>query len=227
MITFSNFFFSLIVLLTISYLTGYFLKIFSGQKYGLVLFPGTVIHELSHLIACLLTGAKIKKTKIFSTKGGFIKHGKPLLPILGPAVISLFPVFGGIAVLYFIFEISQFNPPEFYSSIEFLEELKVFFAENYNLWQFWALIYLIISIVVCIIPSKKDLENSALSLLFIFSIVFILFHFNVLTDQIELVFERLMDVLIYGTVLGSIGLVVSFCLYLFKIILVKFLHIFS
>lgn len=41
-------------------------------------FPGVVVHELSHYIACVLTGVKVYRVKFFSLKGpAYVVHARP------------------------------------------------------------------------------------------------------------------------------------------------------
>ncbi len=56
-----------------------------------VFFPGIILHELSHAIACVALGVKIKKIKWISKEGGFVihEHNKSYKTI----IISLIPFF--------------------------------------------------------------------------------------------------------------------------------------
>ena len=40
-------------------------------------FPGMVVHELSHFLACEFLGVKVSKLKLFGTKEAFVEHAKP------------------------------------------------------------------------------------------------------------------------------------------------------
>lgn len=56
-----------------------------------VFFPGIILHELSHAIACVALGVKIKKIKWISKEGGFVihEHNKSYKTI----IISVMPFF--------------------------------------------------------------------------------------------------------------------------------------
>ena len=56
-------------------------------------FPGVVIHECSHVLGCLLTGAEIQKIVLFSEGGGSVTYARPKIPLLGDVIISTAPVF--------------------------------------------------------------------------------------------------------------------------------------
>ncbi|MCX8158522.1 MAG: M50 family metallopeptidase [Candidatus Diapherotrites archaeon] len=43
----------------------------------LLLFPGVILHEFSHYIACLLVGVKVHKAKFFSFEEAYVKHSMP------------------------------------------------------------------------------------------------------------------------------------------------------
>ena len=56
--------------------------------------PGIMFHEISHLIACLLTGAKVQKVVLISRSGGSVTHGPPKGGFIGTSVISMAPSIG-------------------------------------------------------------------------------------------------------------------------------------
>jgi len=45
--------------------------------YSLLRAPGVIIHELSHVLGCLISGAKVKKLNIKTKKGNFELLIKP------------------------------------------------------------------------------------------------------------------------------------------------------
>jgi len=68
----------------------------------LLIFPGTVIHELSHYLACLLTGVRVRQVRLFSPQ----KNGAMGWVMSDPAdplrrsVIALAPFVGGSLAIY-------------------------------------------------------------------------------------------------------------------------------
>ena len=81
--------------------------------YLLIMWPGVIVHELSHLIGCLLTGTRVFEVKLFSPREespgnlvlGYVTHAKPRNPF-AQFIVSAAPFFGGAAalwgILYFI-----------------------------------------------------------------------------------------------------------------------------
>ena len=61
--------------------------------YLFIRFPGVVLHECSHIIGCLVTGARIRKVVLFSKDGGSVTYSRPLLPYIGDVIISTAPLF--------------------------------------------------------------------------------------------------------------------------------------
>ncbi len=68
--------------------------------------PGVIIHEYSHALACLITGAKIHEIKLFKKEGGHVKHEPPKWPpkftFFSKVLISFAPVVGCILVMWFL-----------------------------------------------------------------------------------------------------------------------------
>lgn len=75
--------------------------------YLFVMWPGVIVHELSHLVGCLVTGTKVLEVKLFSPREespgnmvlGYVAHAKPRNP-LAAFVVSAAPFFGGAAALW-------------------------------------------------------------------------------------------------------------------------------
>ncbi len=47
------------------------------NKEPIVFFPGIVFHELSHVLACHLTGVKVRNVKWFGVDEAYVQHDKP------------------------------------------------------------------------------------------------------------------------------------------------------
>lgn len=110
--------------------------------YYIVLFPGIILHEISHITGCLITLTKVRKVKLFSLKGGFVMHEKPTLPILGIFIISIAPLVVGLFISHILFGLI-YTP----------EGLKYQLSTAIYL-------YLIFSIILTMLPSKTDIINS-------------------------------------------------------------------
>jgi len=135
--------------------------------YRFIVMPGVVVHELSHAIGCLLTGARIVEIRLFSRHGGYVKHTRPRLPVLGPVIVSMAPLFGGVLFIYIIALLMD------YSGIGYLDPARPvgalatlwsFLAANAARWHFWVFLYLLVSVAASLGPSNRDLRNALVGL---------------------------------------------------------------
>lgn len=126
-------------------------------------YVGACVHESSHAIVCILTGAKIKEFKVFSSQPHVI-HGKPKLPLIGNALISSAPIFGGLLFLflvnrfvlggYFSVAAGSADPPSvFRNALGFWAQLHLL------AWQSWVMILLFLNVGAMIGPSWQDIKN--------------------------------------------------------------------
>ncbi|HTK05444.1 MAG TPA: hypothetical protein VL500_07700 [Candidatus Eisenbacteria bacterium] len=75
--------------------------------YLLIMWPGVIVHELSHFVGCLLTRTKVYEVKLFSPREespgnlvlGYVTHEKPRNPF-SQFIVSAAPFFGGAAALW-------------------------------------------------------------------------------------------------------------------------------
>lgn len=220
--------FWMIVFLFISFFLGIiWSKISTSNKYYILIFPGVIIHEFSHILGCFLTGAKITDVKFFTSKGSYVKHKKPKIPFIGTAIIGLFPIVGGIASLYLFSYFLGFNLPYFeiisanlYESFIVLIKSAVdFFSSYWGKSSFWFFLYLSISIIICLIPSKQDFKNSFSGIIFTILIFIIFNYLNWFSDFTFFLLAHLMSFLTLGIFLGIISLIVSGFIYFLKKIL--------
>jgi len=123
---------------------------------------GTIIHELSHAILCVLTGAKITEFSILS-KQPHVSHSKSKLPLLGQPLISLAPIAGG---LFFIYAINVWLLNNYFTVAisnnwyEAINSLFIYVSQiNLADWESWVMLLLLINIGAMIGPSTKDLKN--------------------------------------------------------------------
>lgn len=143
----------------------------------LLIAPGVAVHELSHAIACLLTGAKINKIVLFRFDGsGEVRHGKPKLKYLGDVMISLAPLAGGAACLWLL-GILLDTPVNFYSvrasgvspnTLNFLlvmielvwDDLVLAITKtDWLSWKSWVFVYFAMCFTLSMGPSPQDLKN--------------------------------------------------------------------
>ncbi len=123
---------------------------------------GALVHESSHALLCLATGAKIEKMEVFSTQPHVI-YRKSKLPILGDLFISFAPIIGGII---FIFIVNHFLLGDYFvvpiiaTWQDFLlEPLRLIIQANPIHWQSWVMIALFINVGAMLGPSLQDMKN--------------------------------------------------------------------
>lgn len=159
----------LAAILALGYWTNLLLaKSFPINFYRFLVAPGVILHELSHVLFCALTGAKVRRITLFSKKGGEVLHGPSKIPIVGQMLISLAPLAGGTLALYFT---TQFFVPEILTyqnqigldskglSQLLLASFKNFSRLNYTNWQDILYLYLVLSFAAAMAPSKQDLQH--------------------------------------------------------------------
>ncbi|KHE90368.1 MAG: hypothetical protein K8F52_03350 [Candidatus Scalindua rubra] len=141
------------------------------------LFPGAVIHELSHALLCLVTGTTIKELNIFKIENSGIQYDRPKVPYLFDFFITTSPIFG-CAVILIVTSIILGNPIQVSESLpnEMTLSMKLVFdyAKNFldMIWVtlnlFWksgfqsisSILFIIASIIftVSMAPHKSDIK---------------------------------------------------------------------
>ncbi len=152
----------------------------------LFLFPGAVVHDLSHALLCLITGTTIKDLNILKLENGGIKYGKPKVPVLFDFFIATAPIFGCAFALILI-SIVLGNPIRVSESLpyEVTFSIKAVFdyAKNFldiiwvTLNAFWghgfrtisSIIFIIASVIftVSMAPHKGDIKYIVLGFIFL------------------------------------------------------------
>lgn len=175
------------VLLFLGFLTErIWARILPGMKYRLFVAPGVIVHELSHALACLLFLAPVQKISFFSREGGFVQHGRSRLGFLGNALIAMAPIFGITLFLWLLVywfgyalevKATDFSSADFWPNVSWLFEsawglIKI----NASSGLFWLFIYLAVSSVSALAPSKKDFQNALGGLMFLFFVGLIIFY---------------------------------------------------
>lgn len=110
----------------------------SYKLFRLFLFPGIIVHEASHMAACLLTGTPIQSVSFWTETGGEVIHHKPKLSVITQPLISFAPFPVGMILLLLLSQQITDSP-----------------------WQLsiiWGL--LMISIAATLAPSKTDIVNA-------------------------------------------------------------------
>ncbi len=173
----------------------------------LLYYVGALVHEASHAIVCLFTGAKIQEFSVLARQP-HVTYLKPKLPIVSNILISLAPIVGGIGFLYLVNRFwltGAFTLPELNSVSDLwlalgklLAQIRIFH------WQSWVMILLFLNAGAMIGPSARDLKNiwPALIILLFVSPPFLV-HLALLA--ILLILANIAVQIILGTVLALLG----------------------
>ena len=152
--------------------------------YHIVRAPGIVIHECSHVLGCLLTGAKVKNVVLLSKEGCSVTYSPSPIPFLGEVLINTAPLFCIPLALFgctWIFStyLGCVIPalPSAIDSVDTLAllgtQISAMFTANlichFNAW-FLLYLYLTISLVLSLAPSRQDMKNAALGIVIIVSL---------------------------------------------------------
>jgi hypothetical protein len=154
-------------------------------NYGVIRFLyyiGALVHETSHAVLCVLTGAKIKEFVVFSDQPHVV-HAKSKLPFLGELLISAAPVAGGLLFLflvnhyllgnYFSFSLAPTQVASWYDWKSVLAApLRFLLQINLLQWQSWVMVLLLFNVGAMLGPSTQDLKNVWPILIFLFFINF-------------------------------------------------------
>lgn len=130
---------------------------------------GAVVHETSHAVLCIVTGAKIQDFTVFSSQPHVV-HQKSRLPLIGEPLISFAPIAGGLLFLFlvnryllgshFIFTATwpQFSSWRDWGSV-LLVPLGLLRQIDLLQWQSWVMILLFFNVGAMLGPSPQDLKN--------------------------------------------------------------------
>lgn len=167
----------------------------SHRFFHYALAPGVVVHELSHLLACLLTGAKVGRVVLFGPSGGSVEHSDPRMPLLGRPLISLAPIMGCTLALWGVWwlfsdrlglkpselpgvELSAAGGLELWLVMRhlFIDAFRQVFSRKFLSLEGAAFVYLVLTFSVSMAPSRTDLRHALLGLVTIGAIVFLAEH---------------------------------------------------
>lgn len=210
----------LVAILLLSFLIDRLLvNSFLGKSYRFFVAPGIILHELSHALLCLLTGAKIKSISFFDKEGGSVKHESPKLPFFGQIFISLAPFVSGVIAIYFLSRwlgiresgIDLTNPN--YTGL--LAHIKDLISRiNFSSYTNWLILYLALSVIVTMTPSKQDFRNIAIPLILIILAVAASFYFKLHFNWLNyLPMDRILIILSPIVLLLILALLFSIIIY--------------
>lgn len=187
----------------------YVLKTFGMKGILVTACIGTPVHEIGHLLMCLIFRHKINEVQLLDFKCkngilGYVKHSwdlKSLYQNMGNFFIGIGPLFSGTVVLvlgmYFLLPVSfenfgnylNLNPTQL--DLALLMKMfiltgdlfgSIFTVENLARLNFWLYFVLAISVSSHMALSKADLKGSASGLVVIFFLI-------ILANVVALAFE--------------------------------------
>lgn len=150
-----------------------------GPVFRVFVIPGVIVHELSHALFCLLTGAKIQRIRLFRRDGGDVAHLPSKIPFIGPLLITFAPLVIGLILIILLARLvapDLSHIPAATSLGEFPQFLwLVVRATDWGQPMTWLWLYFILAIGATAAPSWQDLKNSWWSLLLIaVAVIFVL-----------------------------------------------------
>ena len=126
---------------------------------------GALVHETSHAVLCVLTGATIEEFTVFSDQPRVV-HRKSKIPFVGELLISAAPIAGGLLFLFLVNRYllgNYFIVPQVTDwnswRIVLSAALQFFLQINMLRWQSWVMILLLINAGAMLGPSTQDLKN--------------------------------------------------------------------
>lgn len=210
--------------LPIAYIVGWFGLIFGAsylinwllirsiirRYYRLFVAPGVLVHELSHALGCLITGAQITEINFWKVSGGHVKHYEPRLPLLGEAIIALAPIWGTFLVLSFL---TWLMAPQILDVLQGTTLATIVDVIDITKWQTWLYLYLVTSLVATIAPSKTDMTYALGSLVVLaVTLSVLLFFLPDLALSLDEWGELTQPYALFTLGLLGVGIVVAFLL---------------
>lgn len=169
-------------IILLSFVINKILMVSIGGIYRVFVAPGVIVHEMSHAMGCLLTGAKVSSVNVFKKDGGEVRHLPPRIPIIGQIIISLAPFIVGAIVIYLLAKAVGVKTTELGSQTQFARSPVASIWEMVKTIDFrsirsWLSLYLITTVAVTMTPSTQDLRNIVASVLAIILMVFLVVRY--------------------------------------------------
>jgi hypothetical protein len=193
--------------------------------YSAIRAPGVIVHECSHILGCIITGAKIKNVVYFSERGGSVTYTSSKIPYIGDVVISTAPlvcipiVLAGLTWVFSQYLGCVFPPmPVAVNSMDALYGLvitiAILFTQNlivrFNPW-FIVYLYLTVTLVLSLAPSAQDMKNAAIGIgiILIAGILILLSSLPSLVNMLVSIIHLIGIGFTFGLMFEIIALVIS------------------
>jgi hypothetical protein len=149
----------IIILLSLGYFSVYIRERYLDVRWiKPFTYLGIFIHELCHALACYATGGKVLRMSVSSTQGS-VEHYQPKIPLLGPILVAIAPLLGGVVIVGLLNKVLLANSIEIQSNNIWDNLVEIFSNLNFLTWQAWVLTFFFLNIGVMIGPSVQDLKN--------------------------------------------------------------------
>lgn len=181
------------------------------KQYRYFVAPGVIVHELSHALGCMATGAQILEINFWKKTGGHVKHYQPKIPIIGEAVIALAPIWGTFLLLFILTSIMMPGVIQLFDETGF-SATSLVRSIDWASWQVWLYFYLVTSLLATIAPSKTDLRYAVASLIAIAAVIVLLSFIPAVPALLLDWFALLKPFAIFTVVLLGLGTVAAFLL---------------
>lgn len=166
--------FIIICISVLGYISNYINWYFLNYKINEYLYYlGVFIHETSHAIVALLTGAKVTEYK-FVTSRPRVSYYNSKIPVLGNLFIAIAPIIGGIIFIFLIdkFLLNIYHMPNFQDwhlfSQDFVSLLKQI---DFTKYQSYLIAFVFLNVGAMLGPSVQDLKN-------VWFLIFVLIFFQ-------------------------------------------------
>lgn len=185
-------FIQVIILYALSRLVGQLILRYLGRRsYLFLTWPGVIVHELSHAVACVVTFTRIHRISLFHPQGqtlGSVEHEQTHNP-LKKIIISIAPLFGVTAVMWLVVRwlwpgVYDHQITSVQAAVADFESFRGFFTFTWNYvtqywqyvhelvsqlrldqWQTYVGVYALIALATHAAPSREDLQHTYVGLL--------------------------------------------------------------
>ncbi len=162
-------------------------RVVPAKVLNYALLPGTLVAQIGHHVALLITGGTISQSRLANESTGepeLQTDAKPRIPVLGPALVAVVPIFlCGLALVFaadwlragsMIREVRKVLPqslprdlPGLWDRmrlvVDSLDDAAAMWSNaNWDLWVPWLLAYLTICLTVRMSPLSEDLRPAML-----------------------------------------------------------------
>lgn len=237
-------FLTVAVWLLLTLLTSYALNrlwqdLHTAKGFRFVFLPGLIMHELSHITGCFLTGADVHEAKIYGDEAAHVKFGKPRLPIIGKPIIALAPIVGCLFAIWLAWTALgkplalEWRAPEPFTLtlngmrdliVEIVKRAAVIFGAVFRLSTFTSLaslafLYFLLAFTIFMGPSAEDLKHALLGVGVIVVVVLALQYLGLLPAHggfLRGILEMILQLLAFAIVVLLAALVISLPIVLFR-----------